>query len=298
MRLRPLLQRSQGRPETVVGLIDGDVAVAHPEFSGSPIRVLGTANGGGYGGTCDEVCRHGTFVAGMLSARRAGAAPGICPGCTLLVRPAFRPRAQRRGWAPRARPKEELAEAINEVVDAGAQVVNLSLSVTASGTSGARRLAAALDDAAGRAVIVVVAAGNQGMLDTSVMTRHPGVIPVVSYSTAGTVMSSANLGMTIGRHGVGALGQDVLGLAVGGGTRVLSGSSAAAAFVTGTIALLRSEFPSVPATVVRYAVVRSPERLRRSVVPPLLDAMAAYQAIRGAHGVGVGRAAQNSRVSR
>ena len=34
-------------------------------------------------------CVHGTFVAGILSAKRGSAAPAVCPDCTLLVNPVF-----------------------------------------------------------------------------------------------------------------------------------------------------------------------------------------------------------------
>ena len=36
-----------------------------------------------------RACQHGTFVAGMLASRHGSAAPGICPDCTLLLRPIF-----------------------------------------------------------------------------------------------------------------------------------------------------------------------------------------------------------------
>jgi hypothetical protein len=32
---------------------------------------------------------HGTFVTGMLFARRNSVAPAICPNCTLILRPIF-----------------------------------------------------------------------------------------------------------------------------------------------------------------------------------------------------------------
>jgi len=59
---------------------------------------------------------------------------------------------------------------------------------------------------------------------------------------------------------------------------MLSGTSVAAPLVSGTIALLWSEFPDITANQLRREVTQSEAR-RRTVVPPLLDAWAAYRAL-------------------
>lgn len=70
---------------------------------------------------------HGIFVAGILCARRESAAPAICPGCTLLVRPVFREQPPGEiGLAVTT--TEDLASAIVDTVDAGARIINLSAS--------------------------------------------------------------------------------------------------------------------------------------------------------------------------
>jgi hypothetical protein len=50
--------------------------------------------------------------------------------------------------------------------------------------------------------------------------------------------------------------------------------------VTGAIALLQSIFPNATAAQVKIAVTRADVQRRPTVVPPLLDAWAAYQTIR------------------
>jgi subtilisin family serine protease len=57
----------------------------------------------------------------------------------------------------------------------------------------------------------------------------------------------------------------------------LGGTSVATPFVTGAIALLWSEFPAATAAEVKLAVTQSNGVRRTTVVPPLLDAWAAYQ---------------------
>ena len=65
-------------------------------------------------------CRHGTFVAGILGAKRGAEAPALCPGCTIVVRPIFSDRFS-GGLVPSA-PPEELAAAVVDCVDAGARL--------------------------------------------------------------------------------------------------------------------------------------------------------------------------------
>jgi len=53
------------------------------------IRFAAPAETAGYSVPGRPACSHGTLVAGVLSARRDSLHPGICPGCTLVVRPIF-----------------------------------------------------------------------------------------------------------------------------------------------------------------------------------------------------------------
>lgn len=48
-------------------------------------------------------------------------------------------------------------------------------------------------------------------------------------------------------------------------------------FVTGAIALLWSEFPAATAVQLKLAITQATATRRASIVPPLLDAAAAYQ---------------------
>jgi subtilisin family serine protease len=111
-------------------------------------------------------CTHGTFVAGILFARRGSAAPAICPGCTLLLRPIFPETAKGNGNMPSAT-SEELVEAIIDSVDAGARVINLSSALIRPSAKGESKLEEALNHAARHGVITVAAAGNQGTVGSS-----------------------------------------------------------------------------------------------------------------------------------
>ena len=172
---------------------------------------------------------------------------------------------------------EEVADSILEVIDAGARIINLSIGVVEPSSRAEHIIEFALEHAVQRGVLVVAAAGNQGVLGSSAITRHPWVIPVVPCDNRGHVLGVSNLGASIGRHGLMAPGHDIISLAASGGHTRSSGSSAAVPFVVGTLALLWSVFERASATHMRLAVA-GPAR-RRSVTPPLLDAWTAYDAL-------------------
>jgi subtilisin family serine protease len=269
------MELSSGDPDVVVGLIDGPVARDHPDFAREHIRVFP----GGLGDTCaipeSAACTHGTLIAGILHARRDSSLPGICPGCKLVSRPIFLEAPDAEG-VPNAT-VEELADAIIDLTGAGARVLNLSVGLAEESVRATQIIELALGQAARHGALVVVAAGNQGVLGSSAITRHPWVIPVVPCGSDGRILAPSNLGASIGRHGLVAPGQNISSLAASGGYARFSGSSAAVPFVAGTVALLWSVFRQVSAAQLRLAMM-GPGR-RRSIMPPMLDASMAYDAL-------------------
>ncbi len=282
VRLPDLMRRGQGRPEITIALIDGPVARDLPDFAGAIIHEIP----GKLKGTCARAetiaCTHGTFVAGILAARRGSAAPAICPGCTLLLRPIFAESANSNGNMPSSTP-EELAEAIVDSVEAGAKVINLSAALIEPSLKGENKLERALDYAAQRGAITVAAAGNQGIVGSSAITRHPWVIPVAACNLQGRPLGESNLGSSIGRQGLLAPGEQIASLGSNGKLQTFGGTSAAAPFVTGTIGLLWSEFPEARPSEVKLPVTLWSSRPHNSLVPPLLDAWVAYELLASAH---------------
>jgi len=278
VRLPGLMALTRGRADLVIGLLDGPVALDHPDLANGTVRTLS-----GTPGACRDpssaACRHGTFVAGILAARRGTSAPAIAPECSLLVRPIFL-EAGPWGELPSATPGE-LAEAIVACVDAGARVLNLSAALAGGSFGGERELGEALGYTVQRGVLVVAAAGNQGAMAGSAITRHPWVIPVVAYGRGGRPLTRSNLGRSVGIGGLGAPGEGVVSLAPEGQPAVSAGTSIAAPFVTGAAALLWSIFPGVAAIEIKRALLSSPAGRRRTVVPPQLDAWAAYEVLSG-----------------
>jgi subtilisin family serine protease len=277
VNLAGLMEHTSGSPEVKIGLIDGPVRVDHPDLASESLQELP-----GPGATCTRAnsaaCLHGTFIAGMLSARRTAAAPAICPNCTLLIRPIFTGPSSGPDHMPGASP-QQLAGAILDCVQAGAHVINLSLGLARLSGTGDHALTEALDHALKHGVIVVAAAGNQGTVGSSAITRHPWVVPVAACDHHGAPTSESTLGSSIGSHGLRAPGEAITSLGSDSGSVTLGGTSVAVPFVTGAAALLWSACPSATAAQVKLALTRPSRPRRASVVPPLLDAAAAYHSL-------------------
>jgi subtilisin family serine protease len=277
VNLPPLMARTTGRAEIKIGLIDGPVALDHPDLAAQNIHQVPGKSSSACSTASSLACLHGTFVAGVLMAKRGSVAPAICPGCTLLVRPIFSETTPAQGDMPSAKP-EELASAIVDTANAGARVINLSAAV-AQPAGGEHELNEALNYAVQRNVLVVVAAGNQGTIGSSILTRHPWSIPVAACDLQSRMMVASNLGSSIGRHGLLAPGSDITSLASSGKPRSFGGTSAAVPFVVGAIALLWSEFPASTAPQIKLAITHSAATWRKAITPPLLNAWSAFEAM-------------------
>jgi subtilisin family serine protease len=276
--LTPLTERTSGSPDVIIGLIDGPVLMDHPDLATAHVREIPADASGFCTHAGSAACVHGTFVAGILAAKRGTAAPAICPGCSLLVRPIFAEATPATGEMPRAT-AAELAQAILDCLDAGARIINISAALRPGRITNEHALTAALNQAVQRHVIVIAAAGNHRTVGGTAITAHPSVIPVVSCDQRGRPSDQSNLSSSIGRRGLSAPGDRITSLGVDGNTLTLSGTSTAVPFVTGTVALLWSEFPDASVVAIKLAVTRPDFGRRNTVVPPLLDASRSYAAL-------------------
>jgi subtilisin family serine protease len=276
VQLVALMERTRGRPEIMIALIDGPVSTDLPALPAGRIRGLPDSPNASCTMTQSAACHHGTFVACMLAADRDLGAPGICPDCSFIAKPIFSEMLADKQRMPSATP-EALASAIADCVTNGARILNLSLAVTQASGKGERELGLVLDEAASRGVLVVAAAGNQGTVGSTAITRHPWVIPVVACDLQGRTLGMSNLSASIGQRGLSAPGAGVTSIDPSGALVASSGTSVAAPFVSGAAALLWSEFPRAEAAAVKHAVTHPRGPRRRGLVPPLLDAWAGYQ---------------------
>lgn len=285
VRLRELMEITQGSPSMKIGLIDGPVATHHEALNSGCIRELG----GDVSSICENgrglACIHGTFVAGILSAKRSSIQPGICPSCTLMVRPVFIAAADRSDHLTPAT-QQELGDALVECVDRGARIINLSLAQAYPSSSGEPTLQSAISYAASRGVLVIAAAGNQGALGGTAITRHPWVIPVVACDSRGHPLAASNLSKSIGNKGLCAPGDRITSLGPNGASLTLSGTSVATPFVAGAAALLWSEFPHATVEQIRMALSNPNYERKATIVPRLLDAFSAFRFLARHYGNG------------
>lgn len=212
--------RGQG---VVVAVVDTGVDAAHPDLAG---RVASEHDftGDGHPVAPDE--RHGTQVAGVIAAvanNRLGIV-GMAPDVRLL--------AYRACWAlPQAGSARcdsfTLARALGAAITAQADIINLSLGGPADPL---------LEQLAGYAIkrgaIVVGAVPPHGRLDGFPL-KVPGVLAVAS--AEGSANGDARV--------LAAPGREVLTLVPGGHYDFASGSSLAAAHVSGAVALLKALDP-------------------------------------------------------
>ncbi len=249
-----------GSPEIMLAVIDG------PYDAIALSKILARLPISSGNSQCElpvgSACQHGAFILGLLGARRDTPVPGLCPDCRLLHIPLFSDDDTSDIEV------SKLATAIDRAVEAGARLINLSLSVVGSDNDFHSPLGLALDRAHAAGVLIVTAAGNQGQVSRNQLVSHPATIPVVAADAQGRILPFSNLSPEIARRGVAAFGSEVLGYAAGGGTTRMSGTSVAAAVVTGILAAIFRSRPNVSASDIRTAVGSLGTR---HLVPPLLD---------------------------
>lgn len=237
LRLAEARKFAQGRGVRV-GLIDSGVDMEHPEIRGSVLGYLDAVDG------LATPHAHGTSMATAIVAH--GELQGIAPAVGLVAARAF--------GGPQATAANgksfQILTALEWLVQQRARIVNLSFAGPQD-----RLLTKALAGAKGRGVIAVAAAGNGG---SRAAPLYPGadasVIAVTATDAEDKVFSEANRG---GYIAVAAPGVDVLTGEPGGRYAFTSGTSIAAAHVSGLVALLLEKQPELDTDSVRRVLGES-----------------------------------------
>ncbi|MGP4109446.1 S8 family serine peptidase [Streptomyces sp. 4N509B] len=220
-------------PELADAVVDGSefVGVQAPrEFDESRTRPTTDCAG------------HGTAVAGVIAAdRRDDRVVGVAPDATVYpVRV-----VGNIGHAS----NELLAAAIDDAVDSGAGVINLSFGRSVDD----ELIREAVERALSRDVVVVAAAGNDGIpadSDTRVYpAAYDGVLAVGAVGADHAPLDGSNAGPWVDLVGFGDADLTVVA-PDDSGYRQEGGTSIAAAQVSGAAALVRSRFPELPAAEV------------------------------------------------
>jgi hypothetical protein len=205
----------------LVAVIDTGADESHPELAGA---IEGTFDA--LDGVPAVPGVHGTAMAGAVAARVR--LSGAAPAARLLLARAFGPPAA-NGVAQGS--TFHVVKCLDWAVASGARVVSMSFAGP-SNTLLSRALAAARD----RGVIAVAAAGNAGPQSPPLFpAADPGVIAVTASDPDDRVLPAANRG---GHVLVTAPGVDIVVATPQGNYDLTSGTSVAAAEVSGVVALL------------------------------------------------------------
>lgn len=265
-----------GEPDISIGLIDGPVNSTHHDFEGARISTIDSGNS-----ICNLdqslACKHGSFVAGILVAQENSPAPGICRNCTLISRPIFC-EAMDFSQCPLVTP-DHLAQAIHELLDQRASVINMSLGLSPGiANFDYKSLLQAYDRAMHEGTFIVAAAGNYGQVGKNPIFDHDWVIPVAACDLNSQILPSSNIGRRISYKGLMAPGMGITSTNATGGHTQIIGTSVAAPFVSGSIALLVSKFRDTPALEIKRTLL--PLRQRRSIIPQILNVNESFQRLK------------------
>ncbi|MEW1980927.1 S8 family serine peptidase [Citricoccus sp. NPDC079358] len=154
-------------------------------------------------------------------------------------------------------PEDQIAEAVTWAVDHGADVINMSLGSTRQDWP--ESWDRAFLHAEQNDVVVVAAAGNRasGTLTAGAPATIPGVLTVAGLNPDGTASwDSSTEGISIG---VAAPADPLVGAVPGGDRKEWAGTSGAAPLVAGLAALIRSEYPEMPAHQVIHRILATAE---------------------------------------
>ena len=216
-----------------IAVIDTGIDVKHPDLKGQTIDARNFISAGA--GAPD---RHGTAIAGVIAsvAGNQRGIVGVAPGAQLLALQACTQRtADGRGTCT----SFSLARALDYAITAGSDVLNLSL-----GGPHDALLERLLGNAIERNIVVVAARGDDRAKSLFPATVQ-GVIAV------GGPATPAEAGRLT------APGFEVLTLVPPDGYDYLSGSSIAAAHVSGIVALLLERDPALQASDIESLLVRT-----------------------------------------
>lgn len=263
-----LSERTRGSSAVRIALIDGPIARTHPTLAQAAIEEYPLVPDVE---TADP--RHATFIASILVGSGSGVV-AIAPACTLLSLVVQDASFQRLEIAPKAAALR-IARAIYRAIELKADIIQLSLDFLPVADLAFRPVMSSLNAAATRGICTVVAAGNWPRLGVSAVLSVDGVLPVAMADSRGRLSSMSPVAPSVG-HGLRCVGDQLPGALPPDIVEEATGSSFAAAIVSGTIALLKALRPDLSSLAIAAC---HPGRRNRSMVPPLLDGSAWLEAL-------------------
>ncbi|MBO1057687.1 MAG: PatA/PatG family cyanobactin maturation protease [Dolichospermum sp. JUN01] len=231
--IQKLWNLTQGDSQICVAILDGLVDQSHNCFNAAnltrlPTLIQGEATANG------SMSGHGTHVASIIFGQHnSSELQGIAPQCRGLIVPIF-------GDNNKKLSQLDLSRAIEQAVNAGAHIINVSAGQLTDNGEAEGWLDKAVQLCKDHNVLIVAAAGNDGCECLHVPASLPTVLAVGAMNDQGKPIDFSNWGEKYQNQGILAPGEHILGAKPGGGTQKLSGTSFATPIVSGVAALLLS----------------------------------------------------------
>jgi Subtilase family len=223
-----------------IAVIDSEIDAAHPDLQGVVAQRFSAV------GAPEKPHAHGTGMAGAIASRQK--VIGIAPSARLFAVHAFSSAATAESTT------YNILKGIDWSVTQGARIINMSFAGPKDPAL-ERALKAAYD----RGVVLIAAAGNAGPRSAPL---YPGADPNVIAVTATDVDDKLFEGANRGRYvAVAAPGVDILVPAPDGAYQLTTGTSVAAAEVSGIVALLLERNPRLTPADIRRILTGSAKRL-------------------------------------
>ncbi|NEN90444.1 MAG: PatA/PatG family cyanobactin maturation protease [Okeania sp. SIO3H1] len=228
--IKQLWAKTKGNSEVCVAVLDGLVDLKHPCFAGANLTQLLTLVEGEASPT-EQMSVHGTHVASIIFGQPESSVSGIAPHCRGLIVPIFSDSRHRVSQL-------DLARAIEQAVNAGANIINISGGELTDDGEAEDWLNHAVNLCRDNNVLLIAAVGNDGCECLHIPAALPAVLAVGAMGENGQPLDYSNWGQTYQTQGILALGENILGAQPEGGTIQLSGTSFATPVVSGVAALL------------------------------------------------------------
>jgi subtilisin family serine protease len=226
----------------LVGVIDSAVDFSHPDLAGAIADRFNAV------GKQESPHTHGTGMVGAIAAHQR--LMGIAPNARILAVQAFSTTVQQTPQAT----TQQILTGIDWAISKGARIINMSFAGPYDPL-----LQVAMKNAAAKGVILIAAAGNLGPKSPPLYpAADPNVIAVTATDENDKLFPGSVRGPQIA---VAAPGVDVMVPAPADSYQLTTGTSVAAAHVSGVAALLIERYPNVDAATVLEVLTATAKKL-------------------------------------